>query len=205
LGKNVSDITFIPLIDISSMSVKLMELGKPYVILPLALILCFMVGCQVREAMAELEEFRAQAEVEEQNKALVERIYEELNKRNVEIIKELYASDYGFYSPSNSLKPRSREETIESGTMVFRALPDSVWSIKELYAVGDRVIVRFVYSGTHEGEFMDIPPTGNKIEVSGIIICRIENGKIVEEWEDADMLGFMQQLGMEMKPKEGEK
>jgi predicted ester cyclase len=49
-----------------------------------------------------------------------------------------------------------------------------------------------------------IPPTGNKVEVGGLNIWRIENGKIVEDWEDADMSGWMMQLGMELKPK-GEK
>jgi hypothetical protein len=65
---------------------------KLCMILPLALILCFMVGCQDKAAMAELEEFKAQAEVEEQNKAIVERLIEELNKGNPEIIEEVYAS-----------------------------------------------------------------------------------------------------------------
>ncbi len=50
-----------------------------------------------------------------------------------------------------------------------------------------------------------IPATGNKIEGSNIILMRIENGKIVEEREEADMLGLMMQLGMELKPKEGKK
>ncbi len=52
---------------------------------------------------------------------------------------------------------------------------------------------------------MGILPTGIKVEVGGINIMRIESGKIVEDWEDADVLGWMQQLGMELKPKEGEK
>jgi predicted ester cyclase len=52
---------------------------------------------------------------------------------------------------------------------------------------------------------MGIPATGNEVEVSSIIIFRIENGKVAEERQEADMLGFMQQFGMELKPKEGEK
>ena len=57
---------------------------KLTIILPLALLLCFTVGCQDKEAMAELEEFRAQAEIEEQNKALVRKWYEELDKGNLD-------------------------------------------------------------------------------------------------------------------------
>ena len=49
---------------------------------------------------------------------------------------------------------------------------------------------------------MGIPATGNKIESSGILIARIENGKVVEQREEFDMMGFMQQLGMELKPRE---
>ncbi len=52
---------------------------------------------------------------------------------------------------------------------------------------------------------MGIPATGNKYETSEISIRRIENGKVVECWEQLDLLGLMQQLGMELKPKKGEK
>ncbi len=62
-----------------------------------------------------------------------------------------------------------------------------------------------IVTGTHQGEFQGIPATGNEIEVSTILIWSFKNGKIVEEREEANWLGMMQQLGMELKPKEGEK
>ena len=77
--------------------------------------------------------------------------------------------------------------------------------MEELIATEDKTIIRFIERGTHEGEFMGIPATGNKYESSGILINRIENGKIVEQREELDILGLYQQLGMELKPKEGEK
>jgi len=175
---------------------------KLLMILPLALILCFMVGCQDKEAMAELEEFRAQAEVEEQNKALVKRFYEELNKGNFEIYKEVFAPEFGLYSPSNSPNPRSQEESMEALKMASRVSPDTNYSIEELFAVGDRVVARVVITGTHEGDLPGFPATRNKFEYSGIVIVRIENGKIIEEKIEFDELGFMQQFGMELKPKE---
>jgi steroid delta-isomerase-like uncharacterized protein len=178
---------------------------KLCVILPFALILCFAVGCQDKEAMAELEEYRAQAEVEEQNKELVKRTIDELNKGNTEIYKELCAPEYKLYSPSFSPNPMSLEEVMEYLKIVIKAFPDANWGIEELFAAGDRVILWNIFSGTHEGEFQGIPPTGNKVEVSSIIILRIQNGKIVEEREEADMLGAMMQIGMELKPKETEK
>ncbi len=178
---------------------------KLLITLPLALILCFMVGCQDKEAMAELEEMKAQAEVEEQNKALIKRTFEGLNNKNDEIYQELYAPDYAWYFPSNNPKPLSREDAVETIKMFWKGFPDMSLSIEEIIAVRDKTIVRFVIRGTHEGEFMGIPATGKKVELSGIIISRIENGKWVEEWEEMDIMGLMQQLGMELKPKEGEK
>ncbi len=155
--------------------------------------------------MAELEEMKAQAEVEEQNKGLVKRMYEAWNKKDFEALKEMMTPEYAWYLPSRSTKPMSREETIEFGKMLHNGFPDFAYSIEELIAVEDRVISRFIFRGTHEGEFQGIPATGNKVEISGIMMTRIENGKIVEDREELDQLGFMQQLGMELKPKEAEK
>ena len=173
-------------------------------ILPLALILCFMVGCQDKEAMAELEEFKAQAEVEEANKALVEGYIDEFNKGNVEILNEVCAPDYRFYVPSNSPKFMSREEIVGLMKMFISAFPDFSWSIEDTVAEGDKVVTRFSMRGTHEGEWQGIPPTGKMVETSAIFITRIENGKVVEMREEENSVGFMMQLGMELKPKEKE-
>ncbi len=178
---------------------------KLLMIIPLVILLCFTFGCQDKEAMAELEKFKAQAEIEEQNKVLVKRMYEAFEKGDFEAYKEVVAPEYVWYLPSRSTKPISREETIEFGKMLRSAFPDITYSIEDLIAVEDRVISRFIVRGTHEGEFQGIPATGNKIESGGIAMTRIENGKIVEDKEEVDLLGFMQQLGMELKPKEEEK
>ncbi len=178
---------------------------KLLIILPLAMIICFMVGCQDKEAMAELEEFKAQAEVDEQNKELVKRMYEAFEKGDFEAYKEVVAPEYLWYLPSRSTKPRSREETIEFGKMLSNAFPDFSYSIEELIAEDDIVISRCIFRGTHEGEFQGIPATGNKVEMSAFMMTRIENEKIVEDKEEYDGLGFMMQLGMELKPKEGKK
>jgi len=178
---------------------------KLLMFLPVVLLLCFVYSCQDKEAMAELEEFRVQAEVEEQNTALVKGFFEELNKGNTEFYQESFAPEYGWYFPSNNPKPLSREEEQEFIKALLDTFPDINWSIEELIAKGDKVIVRFIARGTHEGEWQGIPATGNKIEGSGIWIARIENGKIVEARQDYDMLGDMMQLGMELKLKEEEK
>jgi len=176
---------------------------KLIMILPLALILCFMVGCQDKEAIAELEEFRAQAAVEAKNIELIKRLGEELNKGNVEIFKELCAPEYAYYSASISPEPLSLDETIEAFKMEFQGFPnDYNGKTHELIAKGDKVIARYTVTGTHEGEYYGIPATGNKIEFGVIDIFHIKEGKIVENREEIDSLGLMRKLGMELKPKE---
>jgi steroid delta-isomerase-like uncharacterized protein len=177
---------------------------KFLLVIPLTLILCFMVGCQDKEAMAELEEFKAQAAVEEQNKELVKGLLEELNKGNAEIWRELCAPEFAYYSPSESPEPMSMDETIECFQMAFKGFPDINWKTQDLIAKGDKVIARITQAGTHEGEFRGIPATGNKTKFGVIPIFQFKDGKCIEVREEADFLGFMQQLGFELKPKEGE-
>jgi steroid delta-isomerase-like uncharacterized protein len=171
-------------------------------VLPLTLILCFVVGCQDKEAMAELEAMKAQAEIEEQNEALYRGIIEEINKGNSEYFNEFYSPDSLYYFPSNNPKPLSREESQEFVNGFFKAFPDLNFGIEELYAVEDRVIARLILRGTHKGDWRGVPATGNKFEISSTFIVRIENGKVVEEREDFNQLGFLQQLGWELKLKE---
>ena len=179
-------------------------MNKLITILPLVLILCFMFGCQDKEAMAELEGFKAQAAVEEQNMELVKGLLEELNKGNAEVWKELCAPEFVYYSPSESPEPMPVDGTIECFHMAFKGFPDINWKTQDLIAKGDKVIARITQAGTHEGEYRGIPATGNKIKVGVISIFKFKDGKCVEIREEYDGLGFMQQLGFELKPKEGE-
>jgi steroid delta-isomerase-like uncharacterized protein len=174
-------------------------------VVPLIFLICFTQACQDKAARAALEKHKAQAKVEEQNIALLSRMWELWNSGDFEAWKQIHSPEYVWYSPSNSLKPSSREETIEMGKLFRNSFPDVTTRTEELIATGNRVITRWIMRGTHKGEFEGIPATGNKVENSGIMITRIENGIIVEDKEDGDMLGLMQQLGMELKPKETKK
>lgn len=179
---------------------------KVFKLLPLVLILCFIASCQNKAEKAELEKFRTQAELEEQNKAIVTQYMEGLNKGgDFEVLKELTAPEFVTYCPSRSNEPISRKEDIEGHIMFNKAFPDLSWNVQEMIPAGEKVIVSYIGRGTHKGEFEGIPATGNQIEWSGTAIIRIENGKIVEEKEDNDGLNIMLQLGFELKSKEAEK
>src|SRR3954464_6377588 len=76
-----------------------------------------------------------------------------------------------------------------------KAFPDFRSVIEDQIAEGDKVVTRWRASGTHQGEFRGIAPTGNKITVTGIGIFRFsEDGKVVESWDSMDQLGMMQPL-----------
>jgi predicted ester cyclase len=177
---------------------------KLCVILSLMLVLCFVYACQDKAAMAELEAMKAQAEVEEQNKAMVQKILAEGDKGNVEFLREVCSSDYKMYWPSNA-EPLNMEEHIQLWQAFITAFPDLNHTIDEIVAEGDMVSTRETLRGTHKGEFQGISPTGKQFTMSAICLWRFKGGKYVEYRADGDMLGMMMQLGMELKPKEGEK
>lgn len=130
----------------------------------------------------------------EKNKAIVRRCIEELDKGNWAIFDELLARDY-VYHMSGRPKPLTREESEEFGRSVRAAFPDGRVTIDDMIAEGDKVVTRYTSSGTHKGDFMGIAATGKKVVVTGIVMSRIAKGKIAEEWEELDTLGFMVQLG----------
>ena len=180
---------------------------KLSILLPLALILCFMVSCQDKEAMAELEAMKAQAEIEEQNKALVLRYFGAWGSVNFEAIKEIFSPDYVFHRTDG--RDFSLEKTMEIITkqneQLKVAFPDMAFINDDTIVKGDKAVLRYTFRGTLEGEVEGIPATGKVVEVTGIEIVRIENGKIAESWQEVNILRYREQLGYELKPKEAEK
>lgn len=88
------------------------------------------------------------------------------------------------------------EHIKQSAKALFAGFPDLRITIDDLIAEGDKVVERWTLRSTHKGEFMRIPATGNKMEVTGTTTYRIAGGKIAESWWNADSLGMMQQLGV---------
>jgi steroid delta-isomerase-like uncharacterized protein len=88
---------------------------------------------------------------------------------------------------------------IEGLKDILRAMrvgfPDIVFSILEQIAEGDKVASRFEWTGTHKGEFLGIPATGRPVKVWGIVIDRLEDGRIRDTRIIMDTLGLMIQLG----------
>jgi len=84
---------------------------------------------------------------------------------------------------------------------LFRAaFPDQWWQIEDVIAEGDKVVARTTMTGTHQGDFFGIPPTGRSVTLSGVHIMRIADGQVIEHWGSNDDLGLMRQLGVIPEP-----
>lgn len=130
-----------------------------------------------------------------ENKALYRTYYEEvLNRANYGAIDELVDKNVVSHSPLPGQKPGSvgLRDTMQ---LFHAAFPDLHAKAEDMIAEGDKVVGRFIVTGTHQGEFMGMPATGKKITYEEIVIVRFKNGKIVEHWAVADALTLMQQLG----------
>ena len=131
----------------------------------------------------------------EQNKAIVRRAVEEPWEGSLKVVDELFASDYIGHDPANP-EPLHGPQGVKEFISVYRAaFPDARITVEKQLAEGDQVATRWVARGTHEGELMGIQPTGKQVTVSGLTISRLEGGKIVEEFQNWDTFGMMQQLG----------
>ena len=138
----------------------------------------------------------------EDNKALVRRFVDEVQSGgNTDLIDEICSAEFVNHSASPGL-PADREGIKILTTMFKGAFPDSYFTVEDMIAEGDKVVTRKTFHGTHEGEFMGIPPSGRTVNVSLIDVVRISDGQVVEHWSVGDNLGMMQQLGVIPQPGE---
>ena len=128
------------------------------------------------------------------NKRLAERVWDEVwHQGDLRRIDDLFASDFVRHDPGREL--HGTEQNRQFVAELRAAFPDLHFTVEDEIAEGDRVCVRYRFEGTHTGAFRGIPSTKKRIGYSGILIYRILNNKIVEQWTEFDLLGFLKQLG----------
>lgn len=132
--------------------------------------------------------------LQEQNKALAKRAFEELlSKGKFELAQQLYAQDFVNHGIHKDISFDEDQAALKGWHQAF---PDLAIVPEKLIAEGDLVTIYWIARGTNTGTGNGLPATGKKAEQSGITIWRIANGKIKEEWSAFDQLSLMQQLGL---------
>ena len=115
-----------------------------------------------------------------------------INTHDPDLVDQLMTEDYINH---NAFVDDGREANRQFWHAFFVALPDVSASMEDLVISGDRVVGRFVYRGTHTGDFMGIPATGRAVEMRSIDIWRTEDGRFVEHWDELNTLQVFQQMG----------
>jgi steroid delta-isomerase-like uncharacterized protein len=132
--------------------------------------------------------------VSEANKALVRRLYEEINARNLNAFDTLV--DDGFVDHEDNGSSPNKAGTKAFFEMVLAAFPDFKMTPEHLIAESDLVSVFLTATGTHRGEFLGIPATNKPVSVKVFDLMRVQNDKITEHWGITDNASLLQQLGV---------
>jgi predicted ester cyclase len=135
----------------------------------------------------------------EQNKTVVRRFFEAFRASDPEALKAILSPDLVAYS-HGAPGPQSREVHIQ-GILGWNAAFDTQFTIEEQLAEGDLVATRTTMRAVHDGgEFMGLPPSGKEVEIAGMTIERVRDGRIVERRAIGDYLSMYQQLGLIPEP-----
>jgi steroid delta-isomerase-like uncharacterized protein len=128
--------------------------------------------------------------------AVARRWFEAMNAGDLDAVVALFADDYRLHYPDVPADARG-PEVIRSLVAAYRAaFPDLAFTVDDIVAAGDTVLVRWTAEGTNQGSLMDAAPTGRRARWGGMSLLRIRDGRIVEDWVENDRLGMLQQLGL---------
>lgn len=130
-----------------------------------------------------------------EHETTMRRLYELINAADVDGFSEVMADDFVEHEETPGLEP-TREGVQEFFRTYLAAFPDLRFTVEDMISDGNKVVSRVKATGTHEGEFMGMPPTGKRIDVQLIDIVRFgDDGLAHEHWGVFDALTMMQQLG----------
>ena len=138
----------------------------------------------------------------QENKEKARRLLEEaFGQGKLEVIDEVLDPNFVCYDPNSESGEVRGADTFKGEIEYFRqAVPDLTYTVEEQVAEGDKVVTRWTVRGTQKGELMGIPPTGKQVTMSGVVVDRLSNGRLLETWIQADTLGMLQQLGVVQVP-----
>jgi steroid delta-isomerase-like uncharacterized protein len=134
----------------------------------------------------------------ERNEANVQRAKEAWNAGDLSGYLELY--DEGIRLHGYGPEPMDKTAVRAFYEAVFAAFDGPQLEFHEVFGSGDSLVIRFTMAGVHSGEFMGVPATGKAIALPGITILHFADGRCIERWSSADMLGLLVQLGAVPQP-----
>ena len=133
----------------------------------------------------------------EENKAVVQRLFDAINNGNLDELPQVVASDVVDHNAVIFMQPEGPGGAREGIGMLLQGFPDLRLTTEDLIAEGDRVAARFTTSGTNTGDYRGLPaPTQQHFESEAIAILRIADGRVAEIRGTADRLGMLTQLGI---------
>jgi steroid delta-isomerase-like uncharacterized protein len=132
---------------------------------------------------------------QERNAAVARRVWDELwHQGNFRLMDELFDPGFVRHDPNRG-DLRGKENNEKFIRTMRSAFPDLHFTVDDVISQDDKVATRYHFAGTHLGAALGFPPTQKKVSYSGILIQRFVDGKIAEQWTEADLLGLFQQLG----------
>jgi predicted ester cyclase len=136
---------------------------------------------------------------ETSNKAAFERFHDAVNTCDLEFISktidEVVEPDASIRTPL-PIAATGAQALKQVWAMLLRTYPDLHLTVEDVIAEGDKLVCRNTVTGTHQGEYMGLPPTGKSVAYNEIFIFRFANGRVVETWGVVDVLSQMKQLGL---------
>lgn len=150
--------------------------------LPLAFACCVLTGTLL------IAQPSPEASLQARNKAVAMRVFDEIfNQGKFQVANEIYAPDFQNHGLHRSVDLKTDQDAVHAEKKAF---PDLRVSVQEIIAEGDKVAVLWTFKGTHTGSgYEGLPPTGTRVEVRGITIWRMVDGRIVEEWSSFSETG----------------
>ena len=133
----------------------------------------------------------------EENKAVAQRLFDAINNATLDELPQVVAAEVVDHNAVIFMQPEGPGGVAEGIRMLLQGFPDLYLTTQELLAEGDKVVARFIMSGTNTGDYRGLPaPTRQYFESEAIAILRIADGRVAELWGTADRLGMLTQLGV---------
>jgi steroid delta-isomerase-like uncharacterized protein len=133
---------------------------------------------------------------ETDNRRLVEKLYDALNAHDLDRIAEFHDDSYLLESDSLPGPIHGPEGAKQNTATYFKAFPDLHFEIQQMIASGDYVVTRWHSTGTNNGEFNGMPPTGGRVSINGCSVSQIRNGRIIKTTLYFDQLTLLRPLGV---------